>query len=167
MEQRSPSPKKKKQVVRGFTAFLLFVLAFALMMLFNFRTVEVKGDSMVPTFNSKDHVLVSKAYWLVGEVKRNDIVVVKSRDVPNEYYIKRVYATGGDTVDLYNTPEGWSPFEGEVEYKVPAGEYYVLGDNRPVSEDSREWGPVKLDEILGKVIVLRFGVPATQAQAKE
>lgn len=163
--QVKPASKKKKVVVTGFTVFLLFVLAFVIFLSQNFTTVEVKGPSMEPTFYERDHVLVSKAYWLVGPLKRGDIVVIKSEDKAGEYYIKRVNRLPGETVDFYNLPQDYSLTNGE--FVVPDGQYYVLGDNRPVSEDSRVWGPVDVGEIIGKVIVIRFGLPgSTKANAE-
>lgn len=153
--------KKKKVVVTGFTAFLLFLLAFVIFLSQNFTTVEVKGPSMEPTFSEKDHVLVSKAYWLVGDLKQSDIVVVKSRDKSGELYIKRINRIGGESVDFYNLPQDYSLTNGE--FVVPDGEYYLLGDNRPVSEDSRVWGPVEKSEIIGKVIIIKFGFPSSQS----
>lgn len=120
---------------------------------------------MEPTFSTGDHVLVSKAYWLVGNIKQNDIVVVRGREKSGEYYIKRVYKTGGETVDFFNMPAGWSILNGE--FVVPDGQYYVLGDNRPVSEDSREWGPVENQEIIGKVIIIRFGMAKANASERD
>lgn len=109
--------------------------------------------------------MVSKAYWLVGDIKKNDIVVIK-RLSDGEILIKRVYAMGGEKVDFYNVPENWSLTQGE--YRVPDGEYYLLGDNRPVSEDSRHFGSVTPQEIVGKVIAVRMGLPSNAtANAKE
>jgi len=157
------SSKKKKVVVTGFTIFLLCMLAFVIFLSQNFTTVEVKGPSMEPTFKEKDHVLTSKAYWLVGDLKRGDIVVIRSRDEKGEYYIKRINRVGGETVDFINLPDNYSIINGE--YVVPDDEYYVLGDNRPVSEDSRIWGPVKSDEIIGKVVIIKFGLPMAASSA--
>ncbi len=153
------SSKKKKVVVTGFTIFLLCVLVFVIFLSQNFTTVEVKGPSMEPTFREKDHVLTSKAYWLVGDLKRGDIVVLRSRDKAGDYYIKRINRVGGEVVDFINLPDSYSITSGE--FVVPEGEYYVLGDNRPVSEDSRAFGPVKKSEIIGKVVIIRFGFPVS------
>jgi signal peptidase I len=153
--------KRKKVLITSFGAFLIPVLVFGVIFWFNFRTVEVKGDSMEPTFHSGQHLLISRAYWLVGPIKRNDIIVMKKPDT-GETIIKRVYGMPGDTVDFYNVPENWSLANGE--YTVPADSYFVLGDNRPVSEDSRTFGPVKANLVLGKVIRAELGwVPPTVA----
>lgn len=141
---------KKKILFTSFGVFLLFVLAFAVFFYFNFRTVEVVGPSMEPTLEPGSKVLVSRAYWLVGPIDKGDVIVVRSPK-DNQIVIKRVYAKGGETVDFLNAPESWSLANGE--YSVPAGSYYVLGDNLPASEDSREFGPVNRERILGKVLV--------------
>ncbi len=155
---RARKSKKRKVVLTGSTVFLLLVLAFVIFIKQNFSTIEVKGESMEPTFHSGDHVIVSRAWWLVGDIKPNDIVVIREPNNPSERFIKRVYRTGGEKVDFFNMPSDWSLTNGE--YIVPAGQFYVLGDNRPVSEDSRNWGPIGLDYIVGKVVIVRWGMPA-------
>jgi signal peptidase I len=67
------------------------------------------------------------------------------------YIIKRVYKLPGESVDWYNVPKNWSLTKGE--YVVPEGKYYILGDNREVSEDSRVFGPIDAKRIIGKVVV--------------
>lgn len=158
-----PGSKHKKVLITGFGAFLIPVLALGVLFWINFRTVEVKGDSMEPTFHSGQHLLISRAYWLVGPIKRNDIIVMQKPDT-GETIIKRVYGVPGDVVDFYNVPENWSLANGE--FKVPPGSYFVLGDNRPVSEDSRAFGPVKANLVLGKVIRAEVGInpPAVAAR---
>ncbi len=159
------SGRRKRLLLTGFGSFLIFVLAFVIFFYLNFQTVSVKGNSMEPTFQNGRRVLVSQAYWLVGGIKKDDIVVLRepnSRDI----VIKRVYALGGDVVDMRNIPEDWSIANGE--YRVPDGKYYVIGDNKPVSEDSRRFGPVDPKDILGKVVIMRLGrtPPPPSADAK-
>lgn len=144
-----PPLRYKSNLITGFGVTLIYLLAFAVFFAFNFKSVQVSGPSMMPTFQSGDKVLVSKAYWLVGPIKNKDVVVVKSES--GEYVIKRVYRSEGETVDYYNAPKSWNFLNGE--YKVPAGSVYLLGDNREVSEDSRAYGAVEKNRILGKVVV--------------
>ncbi len=142
--------KSKKRIFTGFGVVLLFILVFAIFFKMNFQTVQVSGISMFPTFKNKQRVLVSRAYWLIGPVKDKDVVVVRDNN-PDGYIIKRVYKMGGETVDWSNIPDGWSLTAGD--YVVPQGSIFVLGDNKPQSEDSRRFGPVTIDRILGKVVV--------------
>ncbi|MBS1723871.1 MAG: signal peptidase I [Armatimonadetes bacterium] len=142
-------PGKRRILMTGFGVFLLGVFGFVLFFYVNFKTVEVKGESMEPTFESGRRLLMSNAYWLVGPIRIDDIVVIKVED--GETFIKRVKGLPGDVIDFMNTPTSWKLGRGE--YKVPQGTVYVLGDNRPVSQDSRDLGPIDRSDILGKVVI--------------
>lgn len=135
------------------SASLLILLAFVGFFYQNFRTIQVSGQSMEPTFQSGDRLLASSAYWLVGPIKDNDIIVVKGES-EGEHLIKRVYRMEGESVDWLNIPESHSISEGE--YVVPQGHVFVLGDNRDVSEDSRKFGSVPRDRILGKIVIKKW-----------
>lgn len=142
--------RKRKRMITGFGVALLFFLVFCVFALFNFHTVVVSGRSMEPTFHTGQRVLVSKAYWLVGPIRDNDVVVLKDTG-PTGYIIKRVAYSDGETVDWKWVPDTYPIANGP--YKVPEGQVYVLGDNKPESEDSRKFGPRDKGDILGKVIV--------------
>lgn len=142
--------RRKRRAVTGFGVFMLFVLAFAVFFNRNFRTVEVRGNSMWPTFKSGDRVLVSSAYWLIGPIRKNDIVVIRNKD-DDTLLLKRVYAMGGDTIPFKFVPEDYSFANGK--YVVPEGKLYLLGDNYPESEDSRHYGPISPEQVIGKVVV--------------
>ena len=139
----------KTKAVRKFSLSLLALLIIAIFFYLNFTTVIVSGQSMEPTFRNGQRLLACKAYWLVGGIKDKDVVVIKA---PVGYIIKRVYKTQGETVDFANVQEDYNIADGE--YHVPPDNVWVLGDNRPVSEDSRKFGPIPLSSILGKVIKL-------------
>mgnify|MGYP002781411276 CR=1 FL=1 len=143
-------------MITGFGLAMLFILAVALGMFFTVKPVVVSGVSMFPTLKDRERVLTTKAYWLVGPLRKDDIVVVRddSPQNPDGFYIKRIYKMAGEAVDYANWPRGHSLAEHD-EFVVPEGHVFVLGDNRPKSEDSRAFGPVPLGKILGKVIKLR------------
>jgi signal peptidase I len=141
---------RRRRAFRGFGVFLLAVLGFALFFQVNFQTVSVRGHSMEPTFSHGDRLLVSRAYWLVGPIRRNDIVVVRMKDT-GDVLIKRVKGLPGDVVDFIDVPSTWKIGMGE--YRVPEGGMYLLGDNRPVSQDSRVFGPFAPEDVVGKVVV--------------
>ena len=133
--------------------------------------VRVKGDSMHPTLSTHDILVVSR----LRTPTNGDIVVFHSSS--EQYLVKRVIATGGQTVridyvtnsvfvddELVDEPyinyEERDPLEdkGQNEFSVPAGCVFVMGDNRNHSFDSRGFGPVKTDELLGvKVFRLPLG----------
>lgn len=159
--EREQGTRKRKMIVTGFGLFLVFILAFSVFFWMNFQTVEVRGDSMEPTYHDGSRLLVSRAYWLVGSVSKGDVIVIKQD--ADEYIIKRVYALEGEAVDFAKIPDEWALEQGE--YIVPAGKVYVLGDNKDVSEDSRQLGPFRLDSVIGKVVMSmsRYQAPAEAA----
>jgi signal peptidase I len=149
--------------------FIPLVLALALLLAVfwvAFTPVRIEGDSMLPGLRDGDRVLVTRSYT---QPARGDVVRVVDfgpRDKAGPRIIKRVVALPGDTVQvvsgrafvngaLTDMPEGVILSDNDAsdaENVVPAGHVYVLGDNRPVSLDSRFFGPVPLDAISGKVV---------------
>jgi len=141
--------KSKRVLITSFGFVLVIIFAITVFFYANFKTVVVTGNSMEPTFKSGRRLLSSRAYWLVGDIQPRDVIVIRG-ETPGEYMIKRVYKLGGQVVDWANVPENWSISSGE--YVVPKDHVYVLGDNRDYSEDSRRYGAVKVDRILGKIV---------------
>ena len=151
---------------------------------------QVIGNSMFDTLHDGEYIVVSKLEYLFGEPERGDIVVFHPPLQKDEYYIKRIVGVPGDTVEL----KGGEVFVNgsEIEesylredlktclvarsntcedesfsYDVPEGKYFVLGDNRSGSSDSRAWydsnnkpNPfVDLDQIQGKTRVVLYPLP--------
>lgn len=153
------SPKRGKErnpsgnAIRGGLLVLILLLGAAVFMARSFKTVIVEGTSMEPYLKPGDELMVTSAYWLLGRLKRNDIVLVKAVSPDDGYYIKRVYRLGGETIpasDLLHLPERHDLSLGD--YVVPPDTVYVVGDNLPDSHDSRQFGPVTLENILGKAV---------------
>jgi signal peptidase I len=149
--------------------FVPLVLALALLLAVfwvAFTPVRIEGDSMLPGLQHGDRVLVTRSYTRParGDVVR--IVDFGPRDKAGPRVIKRVIAVSGETVQIVSgralvnrastdISEDLILSESDVsvdEIVVPAGHVYVLGDNRPVSLDSRFFGPVPLDAVSGKVV---------------
>lgn len=139
---------KQRRAITKFGFVLLVLLGISIVFFLNFHTVVVSGPSMLPTLQDKQRVLVSQAYWLHGPVRVGDVVVVKGLG-ETDFVIKRVYKLGGQVVEPELQPKS-VPLG--VPFVVPMGTAYVLGDNRESSEDSRAFGPVPLDSIIGKVV---------------
>lgn len=127
----------------------------------------IPSGSMEPTFYDGDHVLVNKFIYRFSEPKRGDVIVFKYPLDKTKDYIKRIIAVGGETIEVrsgdvfINGKEIYEPYLksnvvgsdfGPV--KIPKNKYFVLGDNRDNSSDSRTWGLLPPKNILGKAIVL-------------
>lgn len=146
------NPPKSAPKVRGFTIFLLVTLVIAAILGSSSKIVEVRGESMIPTLKNDQRVLTSHAYWLVGKIRKDDIIVLKE-EKSNDYFIKRVYGLPGDKIPWSLAPRDWPISQGS--YVVPAGHIYVIGDNINHSDDSRKFGPFLQSNILGKVLTWR------------
>ena len=153
------------------------VLAALLVKTFLFQAFRIPSESMVPTLLVGDRVLVNKVSYKLHEVHRGDVVVftrpAKLEDPSGtepEDLIKRVVAVGGDTVVardgvLYvnNQPmtepyvqKGAGTFHLDEAVTVPKGQVFVMGDNRENSQDSRYFGPIPTDTIIGRAFVRMF-----------
>lgn len=132
----------------------------------------VEGASMAPTFIDGDRVFVSKISYNLHDVDHGDVIVFDSNE--GDAYIKRVVGVPGDYVEMKDKEvyvNGEHVDETYVSYKedsysdnftlenlgvdgeIPEGEYLVLGDNRPVSKDSRQFGLIEDEQIIGKVFI--------------
>jgi len=128
-----------------------------------FQVSRVQGCSMRPTLQDGDRLVVDRLSVRLGKVERFDVVILGNPRDPSEDYVKRVVGLPGERVGIERgrlTVDGRVVGEyypkvleaGEVPPRpVPEGHYFVLGDNRPVSLDSREFGVVPAELIRGKV----------------
>lgn len=146
-------------------ALAIFVVVY----LFLYQPHQVKGASMEPNFHDGEYILTNKYEYRFGSPKRGDVVVFKSPQNPDIDFIKRIIGLPGDRVKLVNnhyyindvlleesyieptvfTYRGAYLKDGQ-EIIVPKDFYFVSGDNRPRSSDSREWGPIHKSSIIGK-----------------
>lgn len=153
---------------------LVIALAiFVVVYLFLVQPHQVKGSSMFPTYYDNEYILTNKISYKIHSPERGDVVVFKSPKNEEIDFIKRIIGLPGDRIKVmegslyvngkkldessylpadYVTRPGAFAKEGE-ENKVPDGKYFTVGDNRDHSSDSREWGFVTLNEIVGKAWV--------------
>jgi len=141
---------------------LLVVLCIALIVLrlFGVSVICVKGDSMEPTYRSGELHLISKA----DEYERSDVVVVQLDDVT---ILKRIVAVEGDTLEIYHhcvfvndeivapyiKGENWNNLgEYDTHQTIEQGSVFLLGDQRNTSGDSRHFGSIKRERIIGRII---------------
>ena len=155
-------------VIAWFRDLMLSVLIAVLVILFLYRPVKVEGTSMMPTLFDQERLFINQFSYKfgLGDIKRGDTVVFWYPEDPTKSYIKRVIGLPGDTVQV---KDGWVLVNGKkleenyvpAEYRddrpypfkvVPANDYFVLGDHRISSNDSRAWGFVPRSYIYGKAV---------------
>lgn len=154
---------------------IIFLIAFAIRY-FVMQPFIVDGSSMEPNYHNKEYLIVNKIAYRFSEPKKGDVVVFKYPKDPAVDYIKRIIATPGDVIDIKDNlvrvngqviDEPYLSFEtetlvknesGELARKLKDNEYFVLGDNRTHSSDSREWGILPKENIVGKSSLIVFPI---------
>lgn len=159
------SPKNHRSGMASWVRDLVISVGVsAFIIIFLYQPVRVEGTSMLPVLEDQDRLFVNKLAYRVGEIHRGDVVVFLYPRDRQKSYIKRVIALPGDDlridhgrVYVNGTPliEKYVPprFEDSrslPEMIVPEHEYFVMGDHRSISSDSRDFGPVDRDLIYGK-----------------
>lgn len=156
-------------------AFETIVLSLAIFVVIYFFVAsphQVKGLSMYPTFDDKELILTDKVSYRFSAPKRDEVIVFKAPTNPDYDYIKRIIALPGDKVKIESNgvfvngelqqesflPAGTTTSGGMFlplsrEVTVPADNFFVMGDNRSGSSDSRAWGFVPKNDIIGKVFL--------------
>jgi signal peptidase I len=147
---------------------VLSVLIAVAIILFLYQPVKVEGTSMMPALRDQERIFINKFTYRFGieEIRRGDMVVFLYPGDTTKSYIKRVIGVPGDWVEvkegavLLNEAQIEEPYVPEEfldrisapRVKVRAGEYYVMGDHRSASNDSRSWGTVPREYIYGKAV---------------
>jgi signal peptidase I len=164
-----PAPAEPART-SGLTLWLrdiaIAIAASVLIVLFLYQPVKVEGTSMLPQLEDRDRLFINKFVYHFEEIHRGDVVVFHYPRDPEKSYIKRVIAVPGDRLriergEVYlngvHLPETYVPDEyrdmkSMVETVIPDEEYFMMGDHRSISSDSREFGPVDRDLIYGKAV---------------
>ncbi|MGE0591953.1 MAG: signal peptidase I [Vicinamibacterales bacterium] len=147
-----------------------------LIVTFGFQVARVEGQSMAPTLEDQDRLIVNKLAYRIGEPRRGDIVMLYYPVDPDKSFVKRVIAEEGDLIrivdgqvyvndvplgDDFVAPEYRSHDEFGPTV-VPEGYYFVMGDHRNNSSDSRHWGMVPKKYVIGKVQVRWWPIPTAR-----
>jgi signal peptidase I len=177
-----------RQFLADLWSFLkVFLLALAIVLplrLFVVQPFFVQGQSMEPNFNSFEYLLIDQFSYKFQKPDRGEVIVFRFPENPNQFYIKRIIGLPGETVKVSqgriqifppgNKSQGFFLDEsqylppgvetwGNLTKKLGPGEYFVLGDNRTTSFDSRRWGTLPKELIVGRVWLRLF--PFNRAQA--
>jgi len=138
---------------------------------FLFQPFFVKGQSMEPNFENGDYLIVDEISYRFRNPQRGEVVVFKYPNNPSQRYIKRIIGLPGETIKIadgqviifnndgrkildegdYLNPSTFTP--GNIRITLDDNEYFVLGDNRIASADSRRWGPLPKEDIIGRVFI--------------
>jgi len=157
-----------------FTELLKFIILAAVIVipvrLWVAQPFIVSGASMEPTFDTGQYLIIDELSYHLGEPQRGDIIIFRYPRNPSEFFIKRVIGLPNETVEV--TPDSVTIVEpdgsaetlsepylinrgngGTLTMKLGPDEYFVMGDNRPNSSDSRSWGAVPRQNIIGHAFI--------------
>lgn len=171
----NPTPKEsffdklRSHIIDFIQTLVVFGAIFTLIYLFVAQFHKVSGQSMFPTMHNGDYLITEKISYRFGSPSRSQIIVLKNPRNEAQDFIKRIIAVPGDSVKIENGKVFVNGSEINEKY-LPAGittrsgsylsegatlragpnQYFVVGDNRSHSSDSRDWGPITKEEIVGK-----------------
>ena len=173
----SRSPTWNVEIHRWFRDLLISLGIAGVVILFLYQPVKVEGTSMMPRLEDQERIFINKFIYRFEPIERGDVVVFRFPRMPARSYIKRVVGLPGETVRVvagqvfvngrrltesyvlahYRDQQSHGPVV------VPPGEFYVLGDHRNSSNDSRMWGTVPRSYVYGKAVLAywplqRFGL---------
>lgn len=161
---------------RNLIFFALIVMLIVLpIRLFVAKPFIVSGASMFPTFDTWHYLIIDQLTYRLEPPQRGDVIVFRFPQNPSRFFIKRIIGLPNETVELHGTtvtvfndehPNGFildEPYvspdnikEDEMRMQLGDGEYFVLGDNRKASADSRYWGPLEDYRIIGRAFLRLF-----------
>lgn len=169
-----PEEKSKEKKGQSFWELVRFgVIALAavfLVRLFIIQPFIVSGSSMVPTFENGEYLIVDEISYRLGEPKRSDVVVFRYPNDTKKFFIKRIIGLPEETIDIKGgvvtitnkeNPEGFKLIEpyvkntstNDIHSVLKSDQYFVMGDNRQASSDSRYWGAVSRKLLVGKALL--------------
>jgi len=165
-ENKDLKDKKKSETVEWIKAFVFAVVLAIAIRAFVFEMVQIEQSSMYPTLHSGDKCAVLKIGYIFDSPERGDIVIANVAS--GKRYVKRVIALGGETIEIKDNTvyvngevleEEYLPadlkYDDYPETTIPEGEYFLMGDNRPTSIDSRSGsiGFIEEKDIIGRVFL--------------
>jgi signal peptidase I len=169
--EKTPAKKSGWQSLWEMVRFALLALLIVVpIRAFVAEPFIVSGSSMVPTFENGDYLVVDKLSYELGTPQRYDVAVFRYPNDPSKFFIKRIIGLPNETVDIrgdvvtitnQDNPQGFvleQPFvkntaDSQTHFELKDNEYFVMGDNRRASSDSRYWGAVDRQFLTGRALV--------------
>jgi len=162
----APAPPPLRALRSWVRDLFISIAVSSFIILFVYQPVKVEGGSMEPGLEDQERIFINKLVYRWENVERGDIVVFRYPRDPRKSFIKRVIALPGDTVrisfghvyvngkpvDEPYVPEEFLDTKSYPETVVPENTYFVLGDHRSMSNDSRDFGPVPRSHIYGRAV---------------
>jgi signal peptidase I len=163
--EQEPSGERKGGGIHSWLRDLVVsVVVSAFIIIFLYQPVRVEGTSMLPMLEDQDRLFINKMAYRVSDIHRGDVVVFLYPHDRSKSYIKRVIALPGDSLRIDHgqvyvnnqpveekyVPQRYSDDRSQPGIVIPEHEYFVMGDHRSISSDSRDFGPVDRDLIYGK-----------------
>ena len=160
------APRKSMGLMLWLRDLLISAAASVLIITFLYQPVRVEGTSMLPRLEDRDRLLLNKFVYHFSAIERGDVVVFHYPRDPEKSYIKRVIALPGDRLRIDHgvvsingmpqeesyVPEAYRDNGSTPEMIVPPDNYFMMGDHRSISWDSRSFGPVERSLIYGKAV---------------
>ncbi|GAB4506528.1 MAG: signal peptidase I [Anaerolineales bacterium] len=173
MDETSPSPgdapnpapqDRSTSWLRETAETIILAVVLFLLLQLVVRNFRIQGDSMLPTLETGQFVLVERVSYRFSEPQRGDIVVFEYPRAPQEDFVKRIIGLPGETVEITGgqvyingnlLAESYVHGQPTLTYRpvnitLGQDEYFVMGDNRAASSDSRTWGPLPRQNIIGR-----------------
>ena len=171
----APAPPKRSSLGLWMRDLLVSTAASILIITFLYQPVRVEGTSMLPRLEDRDRLFINKFVYRISSIERGDIVVFRYPRDPEKSYIKRVIAVPGDRIRIDRgqvwlndrplsenyVPEQYRDNRSMTEMVIPDDCYFMMGDHRSISSDSREFGPVERSLVYGKAVFVYW--PARDA----
>ena len=171
-QNSSAEPRNSSVFIRWARDLAISLIISVIFIIFLYQPVKVQGTSMLPGLQDQERIFINKFVYRLGPIERGDIVVFHYPRNPSQSYIKRVIGVAGDHVRIDDgvvfvndkpltepyVPDEYHDYRWFPELTVPANSYFLLGDHRTSSNDSRDFGPVNEQFIYGKAVFVYWPV---------
>jgi signal peptidase I len=166
----APPPPRRQSALELISMWLgnliVLLLAVAFVVIFLYQPVKVEGTSMLPGVEDQERIFVNRFVYRIEPISRGDVIVFRYPRDTSKSYIKRVIGVEGDRIRIVDglvyvngeplteeyVPQQYTDWRSVPELTVPRGNYFMLGDHRNMSSDSRDFGPVEQKFVVGKAV---------------